>query len=262
MAEDTDSPEIQLPGKPDRPRPLRNLPTERVSFEKQLSVLRGYAAASAPDRKTVSNADVGVIVNLSPNSISLCNPFWIDIGLLLREGNKQRPADAVFDYFQAYQWHPESSAEKLAPLLEQAWFSRSLLPKLSFKSLSKSEAIRFLAEEVKAPKEYEANLGLILDYMKGAGIISLENATVTLIQKSVASAEDAKPPLEDSQRQKLLNRGSDAKTFRIPIPEKADAIIELPRDLDADDWEMLSQMLQTYVERWKKFPRKRDPNTE
>jgi hypothetical protein len=41
--------------------------------------------------------------------------------------------------------------------------------------------------------------------------------------------------------------------FEVPIPGKPSAVVMVPDDLDADDWTMLSAMMTTYIERWKKF---------
>ena len=41
--------------------------------------------------------------------------------------------------------------------------------------------------------------------------------------------------------------------FEVPIPGKPSAVVMVPDDLDADDWSMLSTMMTTYIERWKKF---------
>lgn len=42
--------------------------------------------------------------------------------------------------------------------------------------------------------------------------------------------------------------------FEIPIPGKPSVSVIVPDDMDADDWEMLSQMFGIYVARWKKYP--------
>lgn len=42
--------------------------------------------------------------------------------------------------------------------------------------------------------------------------------------------------------------------FEIPIPGKASVLVVVPEALDADDWEMLSQMFGLYVQRWKRYP--------
>ncbi len=173
------APSSEIP-KVGKAKPSKVLPTDRLSFDKQLNTLRGYAAASGIDRKAVSNREVGVIVQIHENTISICNPFFQDIGLLFKEGQKNRPSDEVGDYSQAFEWDGDKAAQKLALVLRKAWFSVALIPKLTFRPLTKDEAISFLANEAKAPKEYKAQLELILEYLKVAGIIQYDGATVTL----------------------------------------------------------------------------------
>jgi hypothetical protein len=251
----------ESPTKPDRPRLARRLPPTRLSFDTQLEVLRAYGAASGAEHKAVSNAEVAAVVRLNPDSVSLCNPFWIDVQLLTRDGNKQQPMQAVYEYLQAYQWHPESAATRLGAVLSDAWFAKALLPRLTFKSLSKIEAIRLLADEIKAPKEVEANLSLLLDYLRAAGIIALENGTVALPPKSSFTAILMPKDMPSGATQPTDTpapppRQADVKTFQLPIPGKPDAVISVPDNLDAEDWAMLSDMLETYVVRWKKFEKR------
>jgi hypothetical protein len=50
------------------------------------------------------------------------------------------------------------------------------------------------------------------------------------------------PPVDD-----------DSERFEIPLPGKRSAQIIVPTDIDADDWEMLQNMLMFYIKRWKGF---------
>lgn len=45
----------------------------------------------------------------------------------------------------------------------------------------------------------------------------------------------------------------DVERFEIPIPGKSSVRVIVPRDLDADDWEMLQSMITVYIKRWKGF---------
>lgn len=51
----------------------------------------------------------------------------------------------------------------------------------------------------------------------------------------------------------------DAERFEIPIPGKTSVKVMVPVDLDADDWEMLQQMITVYIKRWKGF---KDPTKQ
>lgn len=238
-------------------KPLKALPTSRLTFEKQLSIIRAYAAASTNERKLVSNAEVGKIAEVDPNSVSLCNPFLREIQLIVREGHNHRPSDAAMDYFQAWKWNQDTAAAKLRPAIESSWFATVLSPRLNFRAMSKAEAMQALAEEIKAPKEFEGNLALLLDYLKVAGVIIMENGTISIGKKDDEVLPKNQPPAvidanpKNDQTPPSLQKNT--KRFSIPIPDKADAIITVPDNIDAEDWEMLGDMIQTYIKRWKGF---------
>lgn len=246
------------PSRSDRSRPIKPLPTDRLTIDSQLSVLRGYAATSGNERKAVSNDEIGKTINMNPNSVSLCNPFFESVGLIVRDGRKQRPTDLVFDYFQAYQWNPDTAATKLASAFANAWFCDVLVPKLSFRPLSRIEAASFLADEVKASKEYRDNLFLLLEYLKHAGIVSIDGDTISIIQNR---QQENKAPQENAGQNASPEKAAGGidqltagmKRFAIHVPDKNDAVVFLPDDIDQEDWEMVLEVLQKYVTRWKKF---------
>jgi hypothetical protein len=249
-AEDTQEPQPDLPAntKSSKAKPLKVLPTDRVGFEKQLAVLRGYAAASGPDKRPVSNSDVASIVGIHAGSVSNCNPFFADCGLVVREAGVYRPADEVFEYANSYNWDAGGAAEKLAPVLSATWFADTLFPKLAFRALTKDEAIKFLAEEAKATPNYRDQLSMLLEYLAAAGLVIVEG---NLVSKK-AGAKMAHPPSEPTkpvEKHDIPKDDPTTTTFEIPIPDKRSAKIILPKNLDSDDWTMIQAMLAAYVSR-------------
>jgi hypothetical protein len=240
------------------------IPTERVSFDKQMAVLRAYAAASGPAKKAVSNDEVAAVFNdLAASSISLCNPFFGDVGLLIQEGRKQRPADAVFDYLHAFEWNEGTAALKLKDTFVRSWSAATLLPKLSFRQLSRDEAIQFLADDSKAQKSHRKSLDLMLEFLNASGVLKVEGNAVSKNQAGSAPTPvdtdhsprvDAKPTDARAAQTRLeaMDESSNVERFTIPIPGKDAAVITVPRDLDADDWDMLSMMIETYIKRLRK----------
>lgn len=160
-------------------KPAKVLPTDRVSFDKQLALLRGYAAASGAEKRAVSNSEVGSVVGVHPGSVSNCNPFFFDVGLIVRESGVYKPSEAVFDYANSYAWSADEAGLKLASTLSGTWFYAALLPRLNFRPLAKDEALKVLADEAKAAPEYRDQLCLLLDYLAVAGLVSLEGNSVT-----------------------------------------------------------------------------------
>ncbi len=56
-------------------------------------------------------------------------------------------------------------------------------------------------------------------------------------------------------------RADSTHRFELPIPGKAAVVVIVPTDMDADDWNMLSQMFGIYVNRWKGYPPSTPPTT-
>lgn len=235
--------------KPGKPKPAKVLPTDRLTFDKQLSIGRAYGAASGPERNATSNAEVAKIAEVSTSSISMCNPFFIELGWIMREGMKQRPTQALADYCSAWEWNKDTAGIKLAPTLAQSWFAKALLPKLSFRSHTVDEAVAVLADDAKAVPDYKDNLVLLLEYLKVGGLIALEGNTVS--KATTRPYENQQQEQTPPPPKKNIEVAADVERFEIPLPGKPSAVVIVPKDLNADDWEMLTAMMAIYVKRWK-----------
>src|SRR5437762_5574893 len=118
--------EIQKAGTANgRTRPKKILPTDRINFSKQLDLLRAFAAASGPSGRTVTNNDVAVIVGLKASTVSLANPFFSDVGLLLRADGGYTPSSAVVAFSRAFEWNRETASHKLATVISETWFAQA-----------------------------------------------------------------------------------------------------------------------------------------
>lgn len=253
-----------------RIKPIKPLPTGRLVFPKQVSTLRAYVKASIHAHKNaVSIADVAPIAECSSNTVSLCNPFWADIGLLNRDGHKYVPTDVVFDFDTLADHGDEFAGHKLAPVMESSWFAKALLPRLSLRKITIDEAIQALALECKSPsKEFAPQISMLLDYLKFAGLIEIDNkmvskpaqrpdssmsqdAPVTLGNPPATFAPTAQAQLAAQPEPEDVQ--PDTLRFEVPVPGKRSVTVIVPNDLDAEDWAMLNVMMSAYIERWKKF---------
>ena len=176
-----------------RPKLNKALPTDRATVLKQLGILRATTAASGPERKPVSNDDVSKIASLHPGTISVCNPFFLESGLLTRVKLQNVPCEEAFAYADRHRWDGEKAAIKLAPVIRKTWFCTALLPKLAFRPLSVDEAVAFLAEEAGAAPEYKDQLAMLVEYLRISGIVSVDGGMVTA---SDAEVTPPPPPLD------------------------------------------------------------------
>jgi hypothetical protein len=231
------------------------LPTDRVSFEKQWQVVRAYAAAGGPAREAVTNEKVASVMSgLAASSISICNPFLSSVGLIVADGRKFRPSEALLEYQHAYDWDPAGAGQKLNRVLRETWAAKSLLPKLAYRTLNKDEAIKFLAEDSKATVHHRRSLETFLEFLAAAGVIRIEGDSIQRGELPRDDAPDAslQEPAKVHEPVHAMGTRLDVERFTIPIPGKEAAEIAVPKNLDADDWDMLSAMIATYIKRLRK----------
>ncbi|MEX2156342.1 MAG: hypothetical protein WD773_05830 [Gemmatimonadales bacterium] len=180
-AEAVASPQVAKPESGAKARPIKTLPTDRIKFDKQLDLLRAYAAISGPTLKSVSNKDVAGVVEMVASTVSISNKFFSEMGFLLAASDGgYTPASDVVSYVRAYEWKPETAAYKLAPTILRTWFAERLVPKLRYRQMDEAEAITDLAEEAAASQVYQNQLKILLDYLTASGIIVRENGRVNL----------------------------------------------------------------------------------
>ncbi|MGH9555713.1 MAG: hypothetical protein ACRD2Y_07810, partial [Terriglobales bacterium] len=64
-------------------RPTKILPTDRITFTRQLDILRAWAAISGPMGKIATNNAVADVVKMQASTVSMANAFLNSVGLLV-----------------------------------------------------------------------------------------------------------------------------------------------------------------------------------
>ncbi len=170
------------------PQPKEALPTDRIAFEKQFQLLKAYAAASDDGAHLVSNDDVAKLVDMNSSTVSLANNFFSKMGFLIRQGRGFTPAREVVDYKRAIDWGAENAAEKLAPLVEGAWFAKELRAKLQMRPVEIEEALADLAQRAEVPPKYKPQLRMLVAYLEAVGLVRKEGTQLVLVRRSQESA--------------------------------------------------------------------------
>jgi hypothetical protein len=187
----------EKPAKQTASRPTKFLPSERITFTRQLDILRGWAAASGPLRKAISNNEVAKVVDMQPSTVSLNNAFYSSIGLLTKSEGGYSPAEEVTAFLRAWEWNKETAAQKLAPILSRTWFNEAIASKLEFGARSEAECLQDMGDAANASQEYKNNLKMLLDYLTAAGLVQREGDMVRKGGTSMAPAA-AQPSPSDS----------------------------------------------------------------
>jgi hypothetical protein len=135
---------------------------------------------------------------------------------------------------------------------------KALFEKLNGQTLPPPAAVERMAEQLGvAPKQKDKARLAFMRSAKTAGLFELSTERLSLppnVSGFNADAPKDKPDQKDTKRKNDDGEPPDnTLKFEVPIPGKPSATVIVPADLDADDWEMLSSMMTTYINRWKKF---------
>ena len=233
------------------------LPGKKISSQKQFEILRAFAIASTHDKNPVALQDVAGVLQIHQNSVSICNPFFSDIGLIVKQGHKFTPAAVVINYSDRVQWNDENAGHKLAPLIRNTWFADALLPRVTLRPVEEGEAISLFAELSGASPDQRTQLIMLLDFLAFCGLIVRDSGSIRLgamaTNKKPEEHSDnqvEKPKNKSTEKNETLN-SDNVDTFQIPIPGKDSAVITIPKGLTDQDWEMLKIMLDAYINRLK-----------
>lgn len=194
-------------------KPTKPLPTNRVTFLRQLELLRAYAAASGPNGKVVTNADVAALVKMKSGTVSISNSFFADSGLLIRADGGYLPAPDVVSFQRVYEWNRETASYKLGPVISGTWFGKALLTKLSFKPMDEGEALVSLAEAASAGPGYRNQLRVCLEYLAAAGLIQWDGNLIRVARANGQGGDVADRPTAAADTKEPKVRASVATGF-------------------------------------------------
>lgn len=175
--------------------PTKTLPSTRANLQSQLELLRAWAVASGESKSPASTPDVAKIAGRDGSTVSSCNGFFAEIGLLAKQGRSYVPAAEVFEFNRAHEWDKDKAPQKLAPVFRDSWAWESLGGRLSFKPLAEEEAITILAEACAAGPKYKGQLSSLLELLILCGLANRQDGGK--IAKGAVEASHhnvAKPP--------------------------------------------------------------------
>lgn len=184
MADSTSPPNGESSKIENASRPTKALPTDRAGFDRQMDILRAYGATAAENGMTA--AGIAELVGMHSSTVSVCNPFFSENGLIERVpdgGYRAAPETVAFQL--SHQWNPEKAGEKLAPRLRMAWFWATLEPRLSFRPMEETEVVQALAEKCNASPSHRGQVSTIIEYLAAAKLVLKDG---TMIRKGPLAA--------------------------------------------------------------------------
>lgn len=173
-------------------KPVKALPTDRITFGKQIDLLRAYGVAFSQGSKPVANKEAAAIVGMVDSTTAMANAFYVEVGFLQRGDGGFIPSRDVIAFARSHEWDPDSAPRKLLPTISTSWFAQALMPRLSFNIMDENEAILKLAEAANAGPEYRNQIRLVLNYMEISGLVERDGDRLRAA-KNIAQIERSEP---------------------------------------------------------------------
>ncbi len=201
LAPDPSTGEVAVAGdqnarRPTIPRTNRPLPTDRLKFETQVAALKAIAIKSEYGKRAVGGDDLASALSLATTTAGLNNAFFLDSGLITREGRGQyKPIEIVNEFARKHSFDERAAGLLLAETLAETWYYRAVRERLSISGATREQMIGVLAHEAGATKERELQLGSLLDWLQYGGLIDARGGEVKLVDPAATpTPENGKEP--------------------------------------------------------------------
>lgn len=136
------------------------LPSSRLSIEKQLEVLKTFAVIHQTKGTGSNYKNIASQVGVNATAVSDCLKFWSGNGLLEGSRGTYTPSNSLIEFNQRIQWGDENSAlQILRDTLQNSWFITELKIKFQVKNnISQDELKQMLGLASKISKKDTATM--------------------------------------------------------------------------------------------------------
>lgn len=163
------------------------LPTDRIAFDRQVEILRAFAACyESNGGKPVGSDQAGdaITPKFSGSTIGVAVPFFVDAGLLARADSGFVPARELVEYNRAFNLSPSEAKRKIRPIIENTWFWKLLGPRVQLSAQNLDDCVGVLAIEAKAEKEHLERVRPMIRFLEFAGIINISGNSVSYLPRT------------------------------------------------------------------------------
>jgi hypothetical protein len=189
-----DSPQ-EIKEKIERSRPIKPLPTDRISPPNQLKILRAWASVSKNGTRAATVNEVARLVEMAASTVAMANPFFSSIGLLQRLAvGTYAPSGDVIAFLTAP--NPDTAPRKLASAFRQAWFGQVLIPRLTYAPINEEAALSLLEDVADTGVEHRKAIGFVLDLMEASELIERSEGQIKLLPAAQEPSDNTaqRPP--------------------------------------------------------------------
>lgn len=156
----------------------------------------------------------------------------------------------------------EDRKDLMVPILQKSYSFIFDDPEFDLKNATSGEMTeKFRGLEISG-STLTKTISFFLAAAKDYGIPVSGHIKAPAAPKSTGSGRKVSKGRDEGKKSTKPENGNDGdeqdldeevERFEIPIPGKKSFTVTVPKDLDADDWEMLQSMISVYIKRWKGF---------
>lgn len=205
-----------------------------AGIETLIQVLKTYVIGTKNGESPIDYQEVASISGLNPSTVSGCNKFFEENGMLiLRKRGMYVPSQEIVNFSRELPWDVENAKRKLRNVLKRTWFGELVLKKFELNtSYKESELISSLGKEAGALDDQMASLKRIIELMEYSELIqriqdtdqyTLESELPSFIPANIQA--DQIDTLKISDKPEEMSSSSIKYTINlnVNIPEKIDA---------------------------------------
>jgi hypothetical protein len=222
---------------PQRPRPSRPIPTDRMRTTTARQALQAIALADRGDGEGVTSAHIAARIGVAETTAGLNNAFFREAGWIERRSKGRFVAtDATRKYVQRLGFNETEAATLLAPSIKDSWYFREIEPDLALgRPIPVEQAVSVLAQAAGAGAEYRPQLETVLHWLEYVGLILITDGQVQRGQHDIQDLEEVpepeKPIEQEQQKNEPADTKSEAATKKQHHPDQPSTVVSLDFDL-------------------------------
>jgi len=165
-------------------KPEYALPTDRLSFQKQLEVLKAFAVGSQNATQPVGAKKLASLTHIGYATAPLNNIFYFETGLITRaKKGLYLPTPPTLEFARRVSFSTANAGEALTTTFENTWFYKAVVERLAMGSATKPTIVEALARTASADASYATQFGTLLDWLAYVGLITIgDDENVALVK--------------------------------------------------------------------------------
>lgn len=179
-------------GRSQKQRAEKALPTDRLSFDKQVEVLSAIAQFSGPHKKPVTAEDLSTAIGLKGLTGGLSNRFFYESGLIDRTGRGEYVAtDALLGYHQHITYDPDDAdgaRANLRPAIKGSWYWAEVIEPMLHSGGLRQHMLLVALGKAAGATSHKPQLEMIISWLEWVGLVSRDGEMVYAVDHGAPTA--------------------------------------------------------------------------